>query len=378
MAMFGQSEWEEGGDRESEWWEDAPQPQRLALWELTMSSPAAEFLVNTELRDSTAGPGSGLGRFTTVDLFEGQVLRSGPLVSVSTYLEGGLKSVGGITVTSGKDIEVLLQYWHGDRRRLADFLTGVRAKDTDQAAPVMYIASSSAFINHSVRANVRVVVQKGTCHILTTRPVGAGEELFLDYRLMYISSDVKLYFARFGLVDVQSLSVELDPPPANAALRELQPHEADMVNMVLSDYCKLQTEVYGLREVSKEKVLAVRLVIDRILTGSLPGKVLVANHSTAHLGSGIFFKTHHQAVSPQSSYAHEEHAYLWLHFFFAAKNARNIGLLTFYAEAGERFAKDSGCRQIRTDIVQHNIACASALKKLSFQPETTVWCKSAL
>ena len=39
--------------------------------------------VNTELRDSTAGPGSGLGRFNTVDLFEGQVLRSGPLVSVA-------------------------------------------------------------------------------------------------------------------------------------------------------------------------------------------------------------------------------------------------------------------------------------------------------
>jgi len=55
-------------------------------------------------------------------------------------LEGGLKSVGGITVTSEKDIEVLLQYWHGDRRRLADFLTGVRAKDTDQAAPVMCLA----------------------------------------------------------------------------------------------------------------------------------------------------------------------------------------------------------------------------------------------
>jgi len=59
---------------------------------------------------------------------------------------------------------------------------------------------------------------------------------------MYISSDVKLYFARFGLVDVQSLSVELDPPPANAALRELQPHEADMVNMVLSDYCNFHLQ----------------------------------------------------------------------------------------------------------------------------------------
>lgn len=50
MAMFGKSEWEDApqGDQESEWWEGVPQPQRLAPWELTMSSPAAEFLV-TEL-----------------------------------------------------------------------------------------------------------------------------------------------------------------------------------------------------------------------------------------------------------------------------------------------------------------------------------------
>lgn len=83
------------------------------------------------------------------------------LTKVSTYLEGGLKSVGGITVTSEKDIEVLLQYWHGDRRRLADFLTGVRAKDTDQAAPVMCLACRKTlfglFIQHFMIFDTTIV-----------------------------------------------------------------------------------------------------------------------------------------------------------------------------------------------------------------------------
>ncbi|CAE7224864.1 unnamed protein product [Symbiodinium sp. CCMP2592] len=243
----------------------------------------------------------------------------------------------------------------------------------------MYLGSAAAFINHDIeRANVQVFVKEGVARLATIRPVAAGEELFLDYRLMHISPEVQLYCARYGLTDVYTMSMHLSPPlhhPGGLELCELQVHNKQFENQVLAGYCKLQTEVYAMAE---EKVEAVRQLMARILSGSLLGKIYYAGGTaTGMLGSGIVFKTKDQAVSPDGSYAQEKQPYVWVHFIYVERHARNAGISGLILDAAEAFAKQMGCISLRADVACHNGSIARLLRTRSYQPETTVWIKVA-
>jgi len=177
----------------------------------------AGFLIPTELKLSPI-PGAGLGRFTTVPVSKGWVVRADPIVSVSKFVQAGgvnPEMTVAVDVQSESDIDELALAWtqgasDTERAKIKEyiswFLASVPEHRTDLSTGFSYILGHSFHTNHGCPANIETVVDKGMLFHKAVCDVDAGTELLLDYTQEQVQPFIKSWCDQNGLVDVGTLA----------------------------------------------------------------------------------------------------------------------------------------------------------------------------
>jgi hypothetical protein len=182
------------------------------------------FRVETEIKDSLI-PGAGLGRFTTVPVKAGEIIRGDPLLRVSEYVKTShtLKDTVAIDMKNGEDMDDMVSHWHEQakadgkeksevRTMMSWFMAGVPSERTDRVDPLVYVLAHSFHTNHGFPnpGNMMTVVEDGFLYHKAARDIAVGEELVLDYLAMGIKPFAKRWCAQYGLVDVETLAVNIE------------------------------------------------------------------------------------------------------------------------------------------------------------------------
>ncbi|CAE7618420.1 unnamed protein product [Symbiodinium sp. CCMP2592] len=172
----------------------------------------AGFKVPVEVRSSRI-PGAGLGRFVTVPVKAGTVLRSDTLINFREYLQGPKGERAAIHLQSAEEIEALAEYFSiGNvstevREKMVGFIGSIGA-DRAQGTPVSFVLTHSFHVNHGDNPNFYDFVENGVLYYKTMRDLAAGEELIVNYRAMGMPAHVKEWCSRRGLRDVQTEAEE--------------------------------------------------------------------------------------------------------------------------------------------------------------------------
>jgi len=176
------------------------------------------FRVATKIQDSLI-PGAGLGRFTSVPVKSGEIVRGDPIVSVGDYVNtySALKDTVAIEMKDAEDMDRMVEHWFKQgtdqsdvRTMMSWFMAGVPSERTDRREALVYVLAHSFHTNHGHPSNIKTVVEDGNLYHRAARDIKAGEELVLDYLAMGIQPFAKEWCAKHGLVDVQTLGEEIE------------------------------------------------------------------------------------------------------------------------------------------------------------------------
>lgn len=195
---------------------------------------------STVVRTSTI-EGGGVGRFLGDDeptIKKGEAVRIDRIVSVDNFttFAPALSTLPEATVAIKIESEACLDAWTrhftpddesnaaAEVRKMTSWFTAsvppsrIQVTKTEanneakEALPLSltYILAHSFHTNHSDNENMRTVVRDGCLIHEATRDIEAGDELFLNYRTMEMSSFVKHWCEHHGLEDVHTMSKRIE------------------------------------------------------------------------------------------------------------------------------------------------------------------------
>ncbi len=165
---------------------DADLTNSLTLpWERLQPHPDDGFRVKTEIKQSTI-PEAGLGRFVLEDVPAGTTIKSSLLVPVTS--PDIFQRNRCIYMQSQADIDYLLNRYlrissdaDNNKKRLADFIV----TENWDGKLIVYIRSTSGFINHSANSSIVKSIQNDHVNIVVIKDVAKGDELLLNYQLLH-------------------------------------------------------------------------------------------------------------------------------------------------------------------------------------------------
>lgn len=176
------------------------------------------FCVETEVRPSSI-PGGGIARYLLEPVKRGQVIRSDPLLSVTSFIKNGgvdeNQSVA-IHLKCAEDIEELTNEWTGHvddesevRKMISWFMASVppEREGNHTGKGFCYIFSHSFHANHRIPANHETTIENGNLVCRATCDMSAGDEFFLDYTQLQIQDFASEWCEKHGLKDVETFAI---------------------------------------------------------------------------------------------------------------------------------------------------------------------------
>ena len=131
------------------------------MMEYMESSPSNDFLVKTEIKESTI-PNAGKGRFFCNNYNKGQLVRV-------QSIDSDLHVFKNVSELKAVDEDLILNFAY------------TRCYDSDVQTTDVYVNKERLFTNHSSNNNVAFKYMGNNKYTYTTRDVNAGEEMFQNY-----------------------------------------------------------------------------------------------------------------------------------------------------------------------------------------------------